>query len=343
LDSWTPTSYPYGGIGGITPSRFPNPAYSWEENRKIEVGLDLGFFGERLLLTTNFYRNRSDNQLIGFTLSSQSGFTEYQANLPALVQNKGWEFEISSVNLKDKNFTWNSSFNLSIANTKLLEYPDLKNSSNANIYEIGQPLAIVKGFDFLGIDPKTGVPQFRDLNGDNAISDPVDMVVLGNSMPKFYGGLNNSFSYKNFSLDVFFQFVKQEGPGLNYGYLTYSNGYPLRNKDESALERWKAAGQATTIPGASATAGKPIYNAYQNNYRLSSANWVDASFIRLKNVSLKYNFTELLKSWKFNQITLYVQGQNLFTITPYDGFDPETKGYSLPPLSVYTAGLQVSF
>lgn len=343
LDSWTPTTYPYGGVGGLAPSRFPNPDYSWEENRKIEAGLDLGFFNERLLLTTNFYRNRSDNQLIGYTLSSQSGFTQYQANLPALVQNKGWEFELSSVNLKGKNLTWNSSFNLTIANTKLLEYPNLKNSSNANRFEIGQPLAIVKGFDFLGVDPKTGVPQFRDLNGDNAISDPVDMVVIGNSMPKFYGGLNNSFSYKNFSLDFFFQFVKQEGPGLDYGFLSYSNGYPLRNKDVSALERWTAANPETTIPGASATAGKAIYNAYQNNYRLSNANWVDASFIRLKNVSLKYNFTELLKKWKFNQITLYLQGQNLFTITSYDGFDPETKGYALPPLSVYTAGLQVSF
>ncbi|WP_245738632.1 TonB-dependent receptor [Pedobacter rhizosphaerae] len=343
LDSWSPTSYPYGGIGGIAPSRFPNPNYSWEVNKKIEAGLDLGFFNERLLLTTNFYRNRSNNQLIGSTLSSQSGFTQYQANLPALVENKGLEIELSSVNVRKEKFSWNTSFNITFARTKLLEYPDLANSANANRFVIGQPIAIVKGFDFQGINPATGVPEFRDLNGDKAISDPADLVVIGNSMPKFYGGLQNSFTYKNFSFDFFFQFVKQEGPSLNYGYLSYSNGYPLRNKDISALERWTTPGNQASIPGASSTAGKPTYTAYQNNYRLSSANWVDASFIRLKNVSLKYNFSEMLKSWKFNNISLYLQAQNLFTITGYDGFDPETKGYALPPLSIYTAGLQVSF
>ncbi len=343
LDSWTPTSYPYGGIGGISPSRFPNPDYSWEVNRKLEAGLDLGFFNERLLLTTNFYRNRSDNQLIGSTLSSQSGFTSYQANLPALVENKGWEFELSSINIRGKAFSWNTSFNLSLAKTKLLAYPDLKNSANAAKYVIGQPLSIVMGFDFLGINPQSGVPEFRDLNGDKAITDPADLIVIGNTMPEFYGGIQNSFTYKNFSFDFFFQFVKQEGPLLNYGYLSYSNGSALRNKDLSALERWTTPGVPAVIPGASSTAGKPIYTAYQNNYRLSNAVWGDASFIRLKNVSVRYNFKDLLKSWKFNNITLYVQGQNLFTITSYDGFDPETKGFSMPPVSIYTAGLQVSF
>lgn len=343
LDSWTPTTYPYGGIGGISPSRFPNPNYSWEVNRKLEGGLDLGFFNERLLLTTNFYRNRSDNQLIGSTLSSQSGFTSYQANLPALVENKGWEFELSSINIREKDFSWNTSLNFTLAKTKLLEYPDLKNSANAARYVIGQPLSIVMGFDFLGINPQSGVPEFRDLNGDKAITDPADLIVIGNTMPEFYGGIQNSFTYKNFSFDFFFQFVKQEGPLLNYGYLSYSNGSALRNKDLSALERWTTPGVPAVIPGASATAGKPIYTAYQNNYRLSNAVWGDASFIRLKNVSLRYNFKDLLKSWKFNNITMYVQGQNLFTITSYDGFDPETKGYSMPPVSIYTAGLQVSF
>jgi TonB-linked SusC/RagA family outer membrane protein len=343
LDSWTPTSYPYGGLGGISPSRFPNPNYSWEVNKKLEAGLDLGFLNERLLLTTNFYRNRSDNQLIGSTLSSQSGFNSYQANLPALVENKGWEFELSSTNIRGKNFSWNTAFNLTLAKTKLLEYPNLKNSANATRYVIGEPLSIQMGFDFLGINPQTGVPEFKDINGDKAITDPADLIVIGNTMPEFYGGIQNSFTYKNFSFDFFFQFVKQEGPLLNYGYLSYSNGYALRNKDVSALDRWATPGSAAVIPGASATAGKAIYTAYQNNYRLSNAAWGDASFIRLKNVSLKYNFKDLLRTLKFNNITLYIQGQNLFTITSYDGFDPETKGYSMPPISIYTAGLQVSF
>ena len=342
LDSWSSTSLPYGGTAGIYPSRFPNPNYSWEVNKKLEAGIDLGFVADRFLLTANFYRTRSGNQLIGYTLSSQSGFTQYTANLPAVVQNQGFEFELTSANIRGKAFNWTTSANLTIGRNKLLAYPDLANSSNANIYVIGQPLAIVKGYDFLSIDPATGVPLFRDVNGDGSITDIKDLVVMGNTMPKFYGGLQNSMSYKNFSLDFFFQFAKQEGPGLNYGYLTYSNGY-LKNKDVSALDRWKTEGQEATIPGASTTSGKAIFNAYQNQYRLSNANWVDASFIRLKNVSLKYNLSDLIKNRRFNNLSVYVQGQNLFTITSYDGFDPETKGYALPPLRVYTAGLQLAF
>jgi len=342
LDSWSSASFPYGGYSGLYPSRFPNPEYSWEVNKKIEAGIDLGFFNERLLLTTNYYRNRSDNQLIGYTLSSQSGFTSYTANLPAVVQNQGVEFELSSVNIRTKNFGWNTSLNMTFSKNKLLEYPDLANSSNANLYVIGQPLSIVKGYNYLGINPQTGVPTFQDVNGDGVISDPNDMVILGNTLPKFYGGIQNSLSYKNFTFDFFFQFVKQEGPGLNYGYLSYSNGI-LKNKDLSALDRWHQPGDQANIPGASTTSGKAIYNAYQNQYRLSSANWEDASFIRLKNVSLRYSFTELAKRLKLNSLSLYLQGQNLFTITGYKGFDPETKGYALPPVSIYTAGLQVSF
>jgi TonB-linked SusC/RagA family outer membrane protein len=342
LDSWSATSYPYGGSGGLSPTRFANPLYSWEENRKLEFGLDLGFLKDRILLTTNFYRNRSNNQLIEYALSPQSGFDSYTANLPALVQNKGLEFELSTVNISNSAFSWSSSLNFTFSRNKLLEYPNLENTSYADQYVVGQPLTIVKGFGFKGLDSQTGVPTFIDLDGDGAISDPRDLIVMGHTAPDFFGGLQNSMSYKSFSLDFFFQFVKQEGPGLNYGRLSYSNGVRI-NKDESALDRWRQPGDPAVIPGASFTAGKPIYTAYQNNYRLSDANWVDASFIRLKNVSLRYNFGSLLRKQTFKNLTVYLQGQNLFTITPYDGFDPETKGYALPPLSTYTAGVQVSF
>jgi TonB-linked SusC/RagA family outer membrane protein len=341
LDSWSPASFSYGGSSTLYPSRFPNPNYSWEVNRKIEGGIDLGFLNDRILLTTNYYRNRSDNQLVGYTLSSQSGFTSYTANLPALVQNTGWEFELTTTNVQKKNFNWNTSFNLTFARTKLLAYPNLANSADAEKYVIGQPLNIVRGYDFTGVNPQTGVPQFKDLNNNGVIDDP-DLVTLGSTTPDLYGGIQNTFNYKSFSFNFFFQFVKQNGPGLDYGYLLYPNGI-LQNSDASALNRWKQAGDQTNIPGATATAGTAIYTAYQDAYRLSSANWVDASFIRLKNVSLKYNFAYLAKGLKLKNLSVYVQGQNLFTITKYKGFDPETQGYALPPLSVYTAGVQVTF
>lgn len=340
-DTWSSTGNSYAGIGGLYPSRFPNPDYSWEVNRKLEAALELGFLKDRILLTTNFYRNRSGNQLIKFILSSQSGFTEYIANLPALVENKGLEFELSSVNIRKDNFRWNTTVNFTTSKNKLLKYPDLENSEFLNKLFIGQPLDVAVGFAFTGIDPQTGLPLFADQNGDDDIEEEIDFVPLGRRSPEFYGGMLNSFTLKKWSLDFFVQFVKQDGPGLNYGYLSTPYG-SMANKDLSALERWTSPGQVTPVPVATSTGSTDAYGAY-NMYRVSSAQWRDASYIRLKNVSLRYNLGNVIKGWKSSNFTVYVQGLNLFTITNYDGFDPETKGLSLPPLTTYTAGLQLSF
>lgn len=338
-DSWSSTDFAYDGTSGLYRSRFANPDFSWEVNHKAEVALELGLLKDRILLTADFYRNVSSNQLIQYTLSSQSGFTSYIANLPAEVENKGFEFELSTVNINKGDFKWNTAFNLTIAKNKLLKYPGLANSAYASTFYIGQPINVVSGYQSTGINPANGLPTFVDTNGSGSITI-ADMAPLGTVTPKFYGGLQNNFSYKNWNFDFFFQFVKQEGPLLNYG--TLSSTYGARsNKDVSALERWTSAGQLTDIPVA--TAGTATAYAAYNQWRLSTANWGDASFIRLKNVSLRYNLGSLLKSIKVNNISVYLQGQNLFTITKYKGFDPETKGLTLPPLSVYTAGLQVSF
>src|SRR5690606_28890061 len=111
MDSWSYSSYPYDGISGLYPTRVANPAYSWERNKKYELGLELGFINNRLTLNLNRYSNISDNQLIRSTLSSQTGFTGYTANLPGKVENKGWEVELNSTNLKNNDFEWSSALN----------------------------------------------------------------------------------------------------------------------------------------------------------------------------------------------------------------------------------------
>ena len=341
FDSWATGSFPYAGSGSLIPSRFANPDFSWEVNRKLEVAIELGFLQDRILLNASYYRNLSDNQLIGFVLSSQSGFTSYIANLPAKVENKGFEFELNTVNIRKDSFQWNSSFNLTLAKNKLLEYPGLEDSEYADIFFIGQPLNVTRGYIYKGIDQQSGIPQFQDLNEDGDIDDGNDFTMLGTVTPKFYGGLLNSFTVKKWSLDFFVQFVKQEGPLLNYGYMSTPYG-SRSNKDVSALDRWTSPGQVTNIPIATGSSGSEAYSAY-NLYRISSAQWGDASYIRLKNVSLRYNLGNVIKNWKTGNFTIYAQGQNLFTITKYDGFDPETKGLAMPPLSVYTAGIQLTF
>lgn len=343
LSSWSSPGYSYNGQGTLSPSRFDNPYYRWELTRKLEAALELGFLKDRILLSTSFYRNISSNQLVQYTLSPQAGRPSYTTNLPAKILNTGWEFDLNTTNIQQKNFTWKSTFNLTLAKNKLKEYPDFDKSGYAKTYVIGQSLSIVKGYRFTGVNTQTGVAEFADLNGDKAYTDPDDMVVLGKTMPDFYGGFQNSFTYKNLQLDFLFQFVKQEGPTLNYGGLSYSPGTAYRNQEVSVLNRWKKPGDVTDIPAASATSGKAAYNAYMNYYRYSSAAWGNASYIRLKNLYLRYDLGKYAKKWKMSGLSVYVQAQNLLTFTDYLGFDPETQGQAMPPLKTFTAGVQLSF
>ncbi|MDR6338911.1 TonB-linked SusC/RagA family outer membrane protein [Filimonas zeae] len=343
LASWRSPGYPYNGTGTLTPTRFDNPYYQWELTRKLEAALELGLLKDRVMLTASFYRNISSNQLVNYTLSPQAGRPSYITNLPAKILNTGWEFDVSTTNIQMKNFTWRSSFNLTIAKNKLQEYPDFEKSSYAKTYVLGQSLTIVKGYQFTGVNTQTGVAEFADLNNDKAYSDPEDMVVLGKTMPDFYGGFQNSFTWKHFQLDFLFQFVQQEGTNINYGGLSYSPGTAYRNQEVSVLNRWKKPGDVTNIPAASATSGKAAYNAYMNYYRYSTAAWGNASYIRLKNLYLKYDLTSCVQKWKLNGLGVFVQAQNLLTFTDYLGFDPETQGQATPPLKTITAGVQLSF
>jgi len=342
LDSWAYTSFGYDGITGITPARVYNPDYSWERNRKSEIALELGFLSNRIVFNTNYYHNQSDNQLLQYVLSAQTGFDGYLTNLPALIVNKGLELELSTVNYRKEKFSWNSSLNMTIPSNKLKEYPNLIGSSNESRFMIGQPLSLTKGYRFLSVDPQTGLPIFEDRNGDGIITAGIDdQFALGSDIPTFYGGFNNSLTYKNLSVDVLLQFVKQTGPSLNYGYSAINSLGMMSNMDLIALDRWQQAGDITTVPKPSATPTTDAYKQYNNQYRLSSAYWDDASFIRLKNLSVRYDLTAALSKWNLQRASVYLMGNNLLTWTKYKGFDPETKGRAVPPMRVYTIGLQI--
>lgn len=342
LDSWMSSSFPYDGISGLSPARIYNPNLYWELSHKLQFGLDLGFLKDRILLTAGFYRNFSNSQLVENKLPPQDGMDYITSNFPATVLNRGWEFELNTRNIEHRDFSWKTSFNITLPVNKLEKYPDIENSSYANTLVVGKSLSIVKGFQFKGVDPSTGVPQFLDVNKDGEYSDPDDLVVLGQTLPEFYGGLGNSFIYKRWSLDFLFQFVKQEGPTVDYGYLANSYG-TMYNQDLSALHRWRQNGDITNIPAASMTSGDPVYDAYRNQYRLSSAAWGDASYIRLKNVALNFDLTPYVRKWHLSGLSVYALAQNLVTITHYRGFDPETQGMVVPPLKTITAGVKLSF
>ena len=341
LDSWSSNSFSYSGISGLSPARLSNDKYKWEENRKFEVGLELGFLDNRIFFKTDYYLNRTNNLLINFSLSTQTGFSSYVANLPAEVENTGWEFDVNGTILQGQFLKWESGLNLTIPKNKLLKYPDLENSSYAYEYIIGQPVDIVKGYHFLGVDPQTGIAQFLDIDKSGSLTDPEDFVNFGSPSPKLYGGFWHTLKYKNLELNFLLQFVKQDGPSINYGYMASPNG-SLANSTTEALDRWRKPGDITSVPRASATSSNEGYTSYRSYYRLSDAVWGDASYIRLKNLTLSYDLSNWAQRIKLSRLQVYIQAQNLFAITNYIGFDPETQGLNLPLLRTFSIGLRMS-
>lgn len=244
---------------------------------------------------------------------------------------------MSSINIKSKNFKWTSNFNLTIPRNKLISFPDLAGSSYANQYVVGQPLSIQKSYTVLGVNPKTGLYVIQDVD-KNGIYDTNDYSSIINVGQQFYGGLGNTLSYKNFQLDFFFQFVKQNGKNVLNAF-----GLPgaLGNQPVEVLQRWQKPGDITDIQRFGTTSGQAATTA--RYYDFSNENVTDASFIRLKNVAFSYRLpSQFLKKVDLKGCRIYLQGQNLLTFTKYLGLDPETQGTALPPLRYITAGLEVN-
>lgn len=351
LDSYTANNAAvYLGTGSIYPTRLFNDLYRWESNRKLEASLELGFFSDRLMLTSSLYRNRSSNQLVNLPLAPTTGYNIVQGNLPALIQNTGLELELSGMNIKNDHFVWRTSFNISFERNRLLEFPDLASSPYRNQYVVGRPISISEPlFHMIGVNPQTGLYEFLGSDGKPTSSPvaPLDATERIDLVTDFYGGLGNSFRYKNFELDIQLQFVKQTGRNVLFstlGVLPFSGitNLPeyfygniwLKEGDIATLQRLSGGG---LYPGGAATA-----NA-QSAAGRSDAAFSDASYIRCKNVSLSWQFGEQwLRKIRLKQLRVYAQAQNLFTITGYKGFDPESQGSLLPPLRTIVFGLQLT-
>lgn len=345
LDTWTPSPYVYGNNRGLQPSGLFNPEYSWEINRKAEAALELGFAGDRILLNADWFHNRSSNQLLQYTLPLQTGFSSIISNFPATIQNSGFELSLTGKSFVRKNFSWTTTLTLTLPRNKLIAFPGLASTPYANRYVLGKSVNTIRGFQFEGVDPATGVFRFTDQNKDGMLNSQ-DYVVLGNTDPVFYGGFLNSLQYRNFQLDLFFEFRKQTGSNyLASVYIAYAQTPgTMANQPTAVLDRWQVPGNRSDIQQFTATPGTDAFNAL--NYLYSSGGvYSDASFIRLKNISLSYSIPEnWLKKHSMTGAMVYLRAENLLTITGYKGADPETQNlYSLPPLRTITAGIQFTF
>lgn len=345
LSTYTSTFFNYQGQPGLYPTSLVNPNYSWERVRKLEAAIELGFIEDRILLTAGYYQNRTGNQLVNYTLPSQTGFTGYQTNFPALVENKGLELELNTINIRTANLNWTTSANLTFAKSELVDFPGLDASSYRNQYALGQPVTVGRGYRFTGIDPQTGLATVQDINGDGVISFFGDRVPIVSGFPRplptAYGGINNSLRYKGWELSIFFQAVKQQAKSYRAIY-SFNTPGSLSNFDTGVLDYWRADNPTASVPRPTQGNGA-AYTAY-TNYANSDALVSDASFIRLKTLSLSYTLpTAWVERAKLKTCRVYVQGNNLLTFTKYAGMDPETAGAALPPLRLLTGGIQVSF
>jgi TonB-linked SusC/RagA family outer membrane protein len=337
LDTYSSSGFTYQGIAGMQPTRLFNPDFGWETNRKLEFALETGFLNDRLSATAGWFCNRSSNQLVGIPLPGTTGFSSMQANLDAEVENSGLELSLRAVIVKQENFGWTASFNLTDLENKLLSFPGLETSTYKEQYVIGQPLNIVKVYQYTGLNAATGAYQFKDVNGDGILSAADDKKTIRYLSPEYYGGLENQFRYGSLQLDFLFQFVKQSN--YNENYRTSMPG-TMVNQAAGVTEHWQQPGD--TGPYQAYSAANGALGAASTQFFQSDAAIGDASYIRLKNIALSY---DMPKSWTKNfSCKLSLQGQNLFTISPYKGMDPEFKytGY-LPPLRIVTTGIQLTF
>ncbi len=296
-----------------------NSDLKWETTTDVNLGLDLAFLANRMKFTVDVYKKNTKDllQIIYFP-----GFSKPYYYNAGEIENKGLELGINTRNFTG-DFKWNSSFNISFNENKVVALGLLKKLPFQNLNSLGESVILLTEGSSLGsfygykvdkVDPATGALLYKDTNEDGSIT-PDDRTNIGNPNPKYTFGLSNDFSYKGFSLDALITGSKG-GDIFNASRmdLTLMNNY--NNQSTEVLNRWTTPGQITAVP----KANDP------NSLHVSDRFVEDGSYIRLKAVTFGYQFK--LENLKLNSIKLYVTGQNLYTITDYKGFDPEVGAFN---------------
>jgi hypothetical protein len=325
------------GMQGLVRAGIANDQLQWEEVRKLNIGVDAAFLNERLQLSFDIYRNKTDKLITYEAAPTASGFDYVVTNSGGLMTN-GFELALNARLINKQNFNWDAGFNFAkyaSSVTKLPGNPVITTFGGAtyvtqvnrgpnNFYGhrangvyASDAIAASEGLSIRKADGtlvafKGGDVRFADFNGDKVIDDN-DRTDIGNPNPKFFGSFFNKFTYKRFSLNTVFTF-SYGNKVFNYTRAQLEGMNNAYNQTEAVLNRWKANGQVTNIPKASW--GDPMGNS-----RFSSR-WIeDGSYLRLRAVTFSYDVP--IKSNFFKYATVYATGNNLITITKYKGYDPE--------------------
>ncbi|MEQ8552690.1 MAG: SusC/RagA family TonB-linked outer membrane protein [Cyclobacteriaceae bacterium] len=317
----------YGDNSGVRISNLGNTGLKWESTQQFDAGLSFGFLANKITGSITYYLKNTSDLLFPVPVTQTTGFASVIQNGGEL-SNSGIEFEITSTNVEQGEFSWQTSFNISTNKNEIKDIGGRPLISGANAFIEGEAAGVFYLPKYLGVDPSSGRALYDDGNGlattnyDDALAN--GRQVVGNPNPKYYGGLTNNLSYNDFDFSFMFQFVQGIDIYWETGEIIANSGYGLYNQTKDQLDRWYKSGDQ---------AANPVMNPALETPNPSSRWIVDASYIRLKTVTLSYNVPVT-----FGTLSFYVAGQNLVTFTDYPGFDPDVS-YSDPSGGEFAANI----
>ena len=332
-------------MAGYFPSTLGQEKLGWESSRTFNFGLDIGLFKQRVTGDLNMYVTNTYDLLLNRSISAVHGITSILQNIGE-TQNKGIEFSLTSRNVHTKNFSWNTTGNISYIQNKIIDIYGDGRDDVSNQWFVGKPIRVNYNYVFDGVwqsneeaeakkwGSKPGYIKIKDVTKDGKIT-PDDRQIIGQQDPKFLWGLTNTFSYKNFNLSVFLHGIHgvtkvndlMDDEIVTTGVrrnTTVKNWWTPENPSNewymNHVDANKMAGVTTSI--------------YEN-----------ASFVRVKDVTLSYNFpTTVINKFGGNNLKIYATGRNLFTFTKWRGLDPELNNQrSIPLQREFVLGLQIGF
>jgi TonB-dependent starch-binding outer membrane protein SusC len=316
----------YLGQSGLASQRIANPDLKWEQNKQLDIGIEFGVLNDRITGTVGFYNKNSTDLLFVNPIQSSTGFTGVLTNTDIEIQNRGLELLMSTRNIVGE-FNWVTDLNISTNHNEVLSTGSLPIEAFAS--GLGES-RLIKGYPVgqgymmrsAGIDPADGREMFYSPEGDKVkltVENPDWRSPVGKPFPDFFGGINNTFSYKGIELGILFTF--QSGNTVFDNEAKFQIGEIANNNQRRAvLNRW----QSPENPGDGETPGLFLSGPGSGRGLNSDRFMYDASFLRLRTASLSYSIPKsVISRLKMNTVKIFVAGQNLLLFTKYPGWDPE--------------------
>lgn len=318
--------FTYNGQPILFPTQLENPNLRWETSWTTNIGIDYGFFNDRINGGIDFYDKVTTDVIMRLNIDPSVGFSNYFDNVGG-IRNRGVEFSIKSVNIVSRNFKWITMFNISrnlneITSTGDYTEDAVSGGTNDTRVVVGSPVGTYYLVRFSHVDPASGRPVYLDKDGNQTFTwDPANRVPIGNILPDGFGGITNTFKYKNWDLSVLFNYqiggnIYDASAKRQLGVLSFWN-----SRGE-IVDRWQKPGDNAAFPRLTfdpSVYGLPDYWQYNTNMWL-----YDASFIRLRNLTIGYNIPpNFLKKYHIGSARMAFIATNLLVWTNFPGLDPE--------------------